>query len=303
MKIYLDIILFENLCMNYIILFATGIVMKRKIKHTRLIISSLIGSVYAIVIYLNITKIASNIIMKIVLSVTMVWLSFTEENYKMLLKDLLMFYLISFVFGGCSFALIYFISPENVRINNGVLVGLYPIKVTLLAGAVAFIIIQIAFKITKNKISASDMICWIEIYFGDKKEKVKVLIDSGNMLKDPINGYPVIVVEKDKIEKILPEELIETLDIIKGGDLQGLENRYISKIRLIPFASLGKQNGMLVGIKVEKIKVIFKEKEEFINDVIIGIYDNKITKENKYNGLVGLDLLNRSESVEQSLHS
>lgn len=122
MKIYLDIILLENLCMNYIILFATGIVMKRNIKHTRIIIASLIGSVYAIIIYLNITKIASNIIMKIILSIIMVWLSFAEPKCKMLLRDVLMFYLISFVFGGCSFALIYFISPENVKINNGVLV-------------------------------------------------------------------------------------------------------------------------------------------------------------------------------------
>lgn len=292
MKIYLDIILFENLCMNYIILFATGIVMKRKIKHIKLIIASLIGSVYAIVIYLNITKIASNIIMKIILSLIMVWLSFSEQNYKLLLKDVLIFYLISFVFGGCSFALIYFISPENVKINNGVLVGLYPIKVTLLAGVVAFIIIQIAFKITKNKISATDMICIVELEFENKKKKIKTLIDSGNMLKDPINGYPVIVIEEKAVENILPKDLLIAMKEIQGGETKNLENKYISKIRLIPFSSLGKQNGMLVGIKIEKIKIIFKGKEEYISNVIIGLYNNKMTKENNYNGLVGLDLLN-----------
>lgn len=292
MKIYLDIILFENLCMNYIILFATGIVMKRKIKHIKLIIASLIGSVYAIVIYLNITKIASNIIMKIILSLIMVWLSFSEQNYKLLLKDVLMFYLISFVFGGCSFALIYFISSENVQMNNGVLVGLYPIKVTLFAGVIAFIIIQIAFKITKNKISATDMICIVELTFENKKKKIKTLIDSGNMLKDPINGYPVVVIEEKAVEDILPKDLLKAMKEIQGGETKNLENKYISKIRLIPFSSLGKQNGMLVGIKVENIKIIFKEKEEHINNVIIGLYNNKMTKENNYNGLVGLDLLN-----------
>ena len=293
MSIYLDIILLENLLMNYIILFATGIVMKRRIKHTRIIISSLIGSVYAILIYLKVTTIASNIIMKITLSISMVWLAFSEENYKMLLKDLLMFYLVSFIFGGCSFALIYFISPENVKMNNGVLVGLYPLKVTLIAGVVAFVVIQIAFKMTKNKLSTNDMLCQIEIYFDGKKEKVKMLIDSGNMLKDPINGYPVIVVERDKIVKILPEKLIQFLTKIEGGEVLNTQNEYMSKIRLIPFASLGKQNGMLVGIKVEKVKVFFKEKEEYIYDVIVGIYNNKITKDNAYNGLVGLELIEK----------
>lgn len=293
MSVYLDVILLENLLMNYIILFATGIVMKRKIKHIRIIISSLIGSVYAIVIYLKVVTIASNIIMKIILSISMVWLAFCEENYKLLLKDLLMFYLVSFIFGGCSFALIYFISPENVRMNNGVLVGLYPLKVTLIAGIVAFVVIQIAFKITKNKLSSSDMLCQVKIYFAGKSEKVKMLIDSGNMLKDPIKGYPVIVVERKAIEKILPEDLIQLLIDIEGGDVGNIENKYISKIRLIPFASLGKQNGMLVGIKVEKVKIIFKDKEDYINDVIVGIYGKKITKDDGYNGLVGLELIEK----------
>jgi stage II sporulation protein GA (sporulation sigma-E factor processing peptidase) len=272
LKIYLDIILFENLCMNYIILFATGIVMKKKIKHTKIIISSLLGSIYAIIIYLKIVTLASNIF----------------------IKDLLMFYLISFVFGGCSFALIYFINPEKVKISNGVLVGMYPIKVTLIAGAIAFIIIQIAFKITKNKLSADDMICNIQIYFKDKNIKIKTLIDSGNMLKDPISGYPVVVVEKEKINSILPEKLINEIDMIEGGDtLEDDASCYEAKLRIIPFSSLGKQNGILIGIKVDKIKVIFKDKEEYINNVIVGIYNKKITKENKYNALIGLDMIDK----------
>lgn len=299
MRVYLDVILFENLCMNYIILFATGIVMKKRIKHIRLIASSLIGSLYAIIIYLKISILASNIIMKVILSLVMIWIAFSSENYKILLKDLLMFYLISFVFGGCSFALIYFISPENVKIKNGVLVGLYPIKVTLIAGVIAFIVIQIAFKITKNKLSAKDMLCNIEIYFNNNKTKVKALIDSGNMLKEPISGYPVVVVEKIKMEKILPKELIELLDCMERGNYKEDElNEYTQKIRLIPFSSLGKQNGMLIGIRVQKVKINFKDVESSIDDVVIGIYNKKLTKENKYNALIGIDLLGESEKNE-----
>ena len=294
MTLYLDIILVENLLMNYIILFATGIIMKRKIKHLNLISASLIGSIYAVVVYLKITDITSNVVMKIALSISMVYLSFLEENYKLLLKDLLMFYLISFAFGGCSIALIYFISPGNVKIPNGALVGIYPIKVTLIAGAIAFIIIQIAFKITKNRLSQEDMICSVEIYIGNKSKKIKALIDSGNMLKDPINGYPVLVVERNKIKEILSPKLLENISIIEGGDINKIDKDFINKIRLIPFNSLGKENGMLIGIKVEKIKITFKEKEEYIKDVIIGIYNKKITRESKYNGLIGLDLLNKT---------
>ncbi len=35
MTVYLDVVLLENLCMNYIILFATGYLMKIKMKQLR----------------------------------------------------------------------------------------------------------------------------------------------------------------------------------------------------------------------------------------------------------------------------
>lgn len=190
MVIYLDIIFFENLCMNYIILYATGLIRKNNMKQIRLILSSAIGSIYAIIIYLKLANLASNILMKFLLSISMTWIAFNSNNYKALIKDILIFYIVSFVFGGCSFAMIYFINPSKVKINNGVLVGLYPIKVTLVAGIIAFIGTQIAFKITKNKLSSSDMICTIKIFLDNKNVKVKALIDSGNMLKEPITRVP-----------------------------------------------------------------------------------------------------------------
>lgn len=192
---------------------------------------------------------------------------------------------------GCAFALIYIIDPNKVKINNGVLVGIYPLKVTLVAGIIAFIIIQISFKITKNRLSAKDMICTIEIFLYKKSVKVKTLVDSGNMLKEPISGTPVVVVEKSKVEKIIPRPIIEIMKI-KEGNVSYYENsEYINKIRIIPFSSLGKKNGMITGIKADKIYVFFKDKCYCKNNVVIGIYDDKLNEDNQYNALIGIDFV------------
>lgn len=45
MVIYLDIVFLENVCMNIIILFATGLVIKHKCKIIRIIVASLIRSI------------------------------------------------------------------------------------------------------------------------------------------------------------------------------------------------------------------------------------------------------------------
>ena len=46
MTVYIDIIFLENLIINYIILYATGIISKAKIKQLRIILSSIIGATY-----------------------------------------------------------------------------------------------------------------------------------------------------------------------------------------------------------------------------------------------------------------
>lgn len=291
MTIYLDIIFVENMLMNYIILFATFIILKIKNKRQqmRLLLSSAIGSIYAVIVYLNIFNIYSNIIAKIILSIVMIYVAFNPLNIKQLLKQLLTFYLISFIFGGCTFALIYFIKPESAKMNNGVFVGIYPMKVTLIAGVVAFLITQIAFKINKSKLDSKNTFVSIKIFYEEKILKVEALLDSGNMLKDPISGMPVIIIEKEILYKIIPEEILDYIENIVGGDKpkdrKDIES-YLPKIRMVPFMSIGKENGMLTGIRVDKVKIETEDINVEKNNVIVGIYNKKLTKDNKYNALI-----------------
>ena len=303
MTVYLDIVLIENLCMNYIILFATGYILKAKVKHLRLIISALIGGIYSILAYSEILEIYSNIIMKVILSIVMVYVAYKAKNVKILFKQLIIFYLTSFVFGGCSFTLLYFIKPQDILMKDGVLIGTYPLKIALLGGIVGFTITTIAFKVVKHKLSKNDIYCEIEIFLGNNSVKLNAMIDTGNMLKDPITRIPVIVVEKDILYGIIPDKILDNLEKIIGGDvpeyLYEEENvEYISKFRVIPFNSVGKQNGLLLGFKANKVITYINTNEEELENIIIGIYDKKLSKKNKYNALLGLDILEGSESNE-----
>lgn len=132
MTVYVDIVFLENLCMNYIILFATSYILKTKRNHIRLILSSSIGAVYSILAYMQIIDIYSNTFMKILLSILMVYTAYNAKNVKTMVKQVIIFYLTTFVFGGCAFALLYFIKPEEIFIKNGMFVGTYPLKIAIL---------------------------------------------------------------------------------------------------------------------------------------------------------------------------
>ena len=95
---------------------------------------------------------------------------------------------------------------------------------------------------------------------------------------------------------IIPEEILNHTQEILGGDLSAIpkeiQENYISKIKVIPFSSLGKQNGMLLGIKGKNLKLNYKDEEKTIDKVIIGIYDKSLTKRGEYRSLLGLEILN-----------
>ena len=293
MTVYIDIILLENLCMYYIILFATAYILKIKISHIRIIESSSIGAVYSIMLYMQILPIYSSIFMKIILSVAMVYISYAPKTVKIAIKQLIIFYLISFAFGGCAFALLYFVKPQDIFIKNGVYIGTYPLKIALLGGIVGFIITYIAFKIIKNKATKEEMIYKLKIKINDKTVEVNALLDTGNKLKDPITLVPVIVIEKQKLYNFLPEEILENIDKIIGGDSDKLieENiKYMSKFRVIPYNSIGKQNGLMLGFKADEVKIIIDEEERTIKNTIIGIFNQSFNSQT-YSALISLEII------------
>lgn len=214
MTIYIDIILMENLIMNFIILYATGLVLKRKIKNIRLILASLLGAVYSLLAYISTFEIYTNMILKIILSILIVYIAFNAQNVKQIGKDLLLFYLISFVFGGAAFALIYIIKPQDILMKNGLFLGTYPLKTVLLGAIIAFAIVVTAFKIVKSKFSAKDMYCKIKIKLNEKQIETIAMIDSGNLLKEPITNTPVIVVEHTLLYECIPKEILNNLENI-----------------------------------------------------------------------------------------
>lgn len=295
MTIYIDVVLIENLIMNFIILLATGLVLKEKIKNVRLLLASLLGAIYSVVSYLSILEIYASIVLKIILSIVMIYIAFNPQTMKKMWKDILLFYLTSFVFGGAAFALIYIVKPQEILMKNGLFLGTYPLKTIILGAIIAFIIIMTAFTVVKSKITKKDMFCEVEIQLNGKVIETTAMIDTGNLLKEPITNTPVVVVEHTLLYDCIPKEILNHLDELLGGDFNNIseeiKEKYITKLKFIPFSSLGKQNGMLLGIKADNIKIKDSEKIEKKENIIIGIYNKSLTKRGEYRALMGIELL------------
>lgn len=253
------------------------------------------GAIYSVMTYISNLAIYSNIFLKIILSIIMVYIAYKPQNIKTLAKQTLIFYTTSFIFGGVAFALIYVVKPQDILMRNGLFLGTYPLKSIFIGAIIASAILITAFKIVKTKISKKDIYYEVKIYIDGKSVVTRAMVDTGNMLKEPITGDSVIVVEASLLEEILPNEILQNIDNIIGGEIENvteeIKNKYITKLKLIPYSSLGKQNGMLLGIKADKIEIIKGEEKLQKDNVIIGIYTKSLTKRGEYRALVGIELI------------
>ena len=290
MTLYVDVIFLENIFMNSIILLATGVILKNPTKIIGNLIASLIGSIYAIIIYISHIKIYSNFFSKVILSCAIVYIAFKPRTIKSFFKHLIIFYLTSFTFGGVAFALLYFVRPQDILYQEGVLIGTYPIKIILAGGIIGFIIITLSFKNIKGRLSKKDLNCNLIIYSSKRELKINAIIDTGNFLKDPITKMPVVVVEKENLRGIFSNNILDNLTEIINGEEVDL-GEYSSKIRIIPFKSLGKENGLILGIKMDEIEIEYQDIQNKLKDVIIGIYNGSLSKNGKYGALLGMDII------------
>lgn len=94
----------------------------------------------------------------------------------------------------------------------------------------------------------------VTICHGGNSVSVTALVDTGNTLRDPVSGCPVLVVESSVAEKILPlsaRELAHPLETLASGKLPGM--------RLIPYTAVGQSAGFLLGIRADCVEISGKE--------------------------------------------
>ena len=82
-------------------------------------------------------------------------------------------------------------------------------------------------------------VCW-----GERRVTLEGMVDTGNLLRDPMSGKPVICVHAEAIADLLPPTLWDALT--QGGDPTQLEPLAARRLRVIPLVTAAGE-GLLYG--------------------------------------------------------
>ncbi len=292
MDIYVDVLLFENITMNYLIIWLTSKTIKAEARKSKMVAASVVGAFYALFLFIPGYKVLYSMVMKVLLSFLMMVIAFTPSRVREFVKQLSVFYLISFVLGGAVFGLFYF-TNNGLPLTNGIFFirGVSPL-ILLGAGVLTLIFVRLCVIPLYNLLDKKALQIDFSIYFEGSKINLTGLVDTGNTLYDPITNYPVIVVQYSAIRDIIPGNI---KNLFENGCEINLEDIYervkeagwISRLRLIPYSSLGRDKGMMLGFKADKVVI----KDRGFKEVIIAVYAKSLSKNQEYEALLNPDLL------------
>lgn len=301
MEIYLDIVILENIVINYLILLVTARFSKNKASSLRLFLGSLLGTAYLVLmILLPDMKVYTTVLSKVLLSIGMVAATFNFGRITVFMKTLALFYASTFLFAGAGFALMFFKRDWGI-IRNGVIMTPVSLLDTswaelLLAVAVTLIILRIVWDAVQNRFLKEKLLVRISIAFDQKAIELPALVDTGNSLHDPLSNMPVVVVEFAAIKDLLPDEIRSIFEQDTENDLNTVTatiscSNWFSRFRLIPFTSLGKENGMLIGFRPDYIEIGEEDHRKGVHDVIVGIYNKALSRNEQYKALMNPELM------------
>ena len=152
----------------------------------------------------------------------------------------------------------------------------------------------------KQKITQKDMIYHAKILYSGKIVVLKLALDTGNFLNDPITRLPVIIVESEKLKELIPSSLLNQIENDNYyRALEQMEGHLKRRCSIIPFSSIGKNNGILLGFRPDDFILQTQEGEEISKKVIIAIYPYNLSQSNSYAGLIGLNILNKEEKSNE----
>lgn len=111
----------------------------------------MLGGIFSILTYIIKLNNFQSLILKIAISILIVKISYQPKKIKYLIKNLILFYLVSLTFGGAAFMLLYFVNPEDIISKDGVLIGTYPLRITLIGALLGLILVRISRKNYKRQ--------------------------------------------------------------------------------------------------------------------------------------------------------
>lgn len=258
--------------MNTLLLWTTARIGKKSFSRWRLLAAGLLGGLYHLSFCYRweLGLIGKGEILYFAgVGILLLTVAFFPLTFRELMKTAGIFFLLAVLTAGLT-SVVYNLYWYSFQRHLG---GKQVILINLFA---LLILTELGWGLVHRLIWEKSCLISIHLSFEGKGKEIPALLDTGNLLVDPLTKTPVVLVETGALDDILPEEVKGLAAAVFNGEFSPryaweIEGTWAKRIRFLSFHGLGNKKGFLLGVRPDELTILRKEPRK-ISRVLIGLY-------------------------------
>lgn len=253
MTVYADILFAVNFSMDFISLYITGRLLSLRMTTPRMCTSAATGSLFSVLAIIYGDGGVIYFIMCAIVSALMCFIAYKNAGFVRLATATLVLFCVGSALGGMMTA-VYSLG-EGYSVTDGADAGDDGggTFILLLVAATAVSAVIVGCRVLRRWIGVRTVN--LEITDGRRKKHLMALLDSGNLLCEPISGRPAIIVRADRLRGVIPAE-IEALayGAPDAAAMSSISSDRIGRVRILPMREAG-GGTILFGYVPDEIRI------------------------------------------------
>ena len=251
--VYVDSVLVLNSLVDYLLLLCTGRLAGLKLRRRRYALAALLGGAYAVAVFMPGCTFLAAPPVKLASGALVALVAYGGEEK--LLRLTLLFFAVSCGMAGCVLGL--GMLSGGVPVVNGIFYTDVNARVLLVASAAGYTVLTVVFRAAARHGIGGELLP-VRICLRGKTADLTALLDTGNALRDPVGGQPVLVAAPGVLDGLLPPRARRLLE--KGGpaaeQLEPLREAAPElRFRLMPYHAVGMRTGLLLAVRCDWMEI------------------------------------------------
>ena len=233
-EVYIDLLFLINFSMDYLCLYICGKVLRKRLKLLRLISAAALGGAYSVISLFFPFSPTVNLILDALFCLVICAIAFAEKGRR-LSSTLLcgcLFVGISMMTGGAMTAIFNLLNRLDLPLDSIDGDGISTYLFAIIA-AVAGIITLRSGEIISRRSDIKE--CKLTVTISGKTASFFALSDSGNLVKDPLSGKNVILIDRSALSELTDVSVFD--DFLQGQ--QPPDSSGVKGLRIVPIKTAG----------------------------------------------------------------
>jgi stage II sporulation protein GA (sporulation sigma-E factor processing peptidase) len=298
MTIYLDAVWVLNLLVDFMLLMLTQALCREITPKRRLLLGAFVASLIVPITLYFPNSMINTVFGKLLYSILIILATFQFKSINRTIKQLLLFYFVSFAIGGGLFAAHFFMQSPVALTASG-FISFSSGYGDPISWAFVLFGFPIVYWFTKNRMDKHavekiryDQLYDVSISIREKTFSTTGFMDSGNQLVDPLTKRPVVICDEIFLKQWFENNEWQSLkQSFEDFNVENIPRKWEKYIQVVPFHGVEGKSKFLFAIKPDKMIISYDNQQIIATKLLIGIQFADLTKDKRYHCLLHPQLI------------